>query len=90
MNSIPAASGEITQPSLHMQTNLLRPLSEAVCYEAAVGGDDHPVHIRRVYLVLLQVLVRAVEVTRLTLVMITDSTTSWNIKKSSNFLKNAF
>ena len=49
--------------------NLFGPLLETVGYEAAVGGDDHPVYVRRVDLVLLQVLVGAVELTRLALVI---------------------
>ena len=50
-------------------TNLFGPLLETVGYEAAVGGDDHSVYVRRVDLVLLKVLVGAVELTRLALVI---------------------
>ena len=50
--------------------NLLWPLREAVGYEAAVGGDNHPIDGCRIYLVFLQVLVGAIEVARLSLITI--------------------
>ena len=58
--------------------NLLRPLREAVRYEAAVGGDNHPIDGCRIYLVSLQVLVGAIEVARLSL--INDSPTYLNVQ----------